>query len=68
MPWLQVHILEGTPEQEILDLMEGLTQVTATTLHVPRDIVRVVVNEHRADHWAVGGEPLSVRGPVFEDR
>ena len=65
MPWLQVHILEGTDEQAVRGLMEELTAVTSRWLQVPSDIVRVVINEHDPTRWSVGGVPIAERGAVF---
>lgn len=56
MPMITVNILAGRSPEMKHRLITALTTATATSLEVPADRVRIILNEVPPEHWAVGGE------------
>lgn len=56
MPIIHVQILDGRSEKDIKSLIGALTTATSENLEVPKERVRIIVQEIPKTRWAVGGE------------
>ncbi len=63
MPFIQVTMLEGRPNEVKHELMRRLTEVTAEVVGGDIERIRVALYEVSRDEWAVGGVPMSVLRP-----
>lgn len=61
MPLVEVTLVEGRTPEQIQVLIEALTAAVETSIHAPRESIRVVVREVPATHWAVGGQTMAER-------
>ncbi|MEI3605995.1 2-hydroxymuconate tautomerase family protein [Pseudogracilibacillus sp. SE30717A] len=61
MPIINLQILEGRPESKVKSLISALTDATSEHLEVPKERVRVIVQEIPQSRWAVGGEIMQDR-------
>lgn len=61
LPIINVQILKGRSEQDIQSFIRALTDTTSENLNVPKERVRVIVQEVPRDRWAVGGELMADR-------
>ena len=61
MPIINLQILEGRPESKVKSLIGALTDVTSEHLEVPKERVRIIVQEVPQSRWAVGGEVMLER-------
>ncbi|HHT7240069.1 MULTISPECIES: 4-oxalocrotonate tautomerase [Bacillus] len=57
MPIIQIQIIEGRRQEQIQNLISGVTEAVAKNLDVDVGRVRVLVNEIPSSHWGVGGRP-----------
>lgn len=55
MPFVHIEILEGRSEEKIEELIEEITATMEKILNVPKQNVRVIVNEVPKTHWGIGG-------------
>lgn len=61
MPLIDVRLIEGRPEEVIRDLIEAVTSSVETSLGVPRESIRVLVEEVPPERWSVGGKTIAER-------
>lgn len=61
MPLVMIHLLSGRPGRAKRLLLRSVTAAVVSSLAVPPESVRVILNEVPAGHWAVAGKPI--RGP-----
>ncbi|BCJ88394.1 4-oxalocrotonate tautomerase [Effusibacillus dendaii] len=59
MPFVQIQMLEGRPEEKIKQMIRDVTDTIVNTLDVPKENVRVVVSEVPKTHWGIAGTPVS---------
>jgi 4-oxalocrotonate tautomerase len=59
MPIAHVSILEGRPREKKVELIRRVTAAIADSLEVPRERVRVLVQEVPHDQWGIGGETVA---------
>lgn len=64
MPLIQVTMIEGRSTETKDALMRGLTEAAVQAAGVPRETIRVILQEVPAAHWGVGG--LSKSAPTVE--
>jgi 4-oxalocrotonate tautomerase len=58
MPFIEVNIIKGaTPEQKA-ELIEGMTAVLVRVLNKKPTSTHVLIKEHDAEHWGVGGRTV----------
>lgn len=55
MPIIQVQILEGRTDEQIKELITGITQSAVNSLDVNPEQVRVIIQPIPKKYWAVGG-------------
>jgi 4-oxalocrotonate tautomerase len=55
MPIINVALLEGRSTEAKAALIRRLTDAVVETIGVPRDAVRVLLNEVRPEHWGAAG-------------
>jgi len=60
MPFVQVKVWEGFGEESAKKTIQGITQVF-TDMGIPKEAVRVLVEEIPKSHWGIAGEPASER-------
>ena len=60
MPLVQVTLIAGRSDAQKEKIMREITDSVEQTLDVPRAIVRVIIQEVPASHWAVGGVPVTL--------
>ncbi len=58
MPLIQIHLAEGRTEKQKKDLMTGMTDLTEKVIGVPRDSIRVWINEFPDTDYMASGELL----------
>lgn len=61
MPIISVKMAKGRVAEKKRELMKGLVEVTARTLDVAPETVRVVVTEIDPEDWGVGYSTLAER-------
>lgn len=61
MPFIQVTMLTGHPQELKHDLMRGIADATIKAMGCKPDSVRITINEVPAEDWSRGGEPISAR-------
>ena len=55
MPLIQVRLIEGRSPAQVGEFARAVTAAAVTTLSVPADTVRVIVDEVPVTHFFVGG-------------
>lgn len=55
MPLIQVTMIEGRSAEMKAALMRGLAEATVEATGVPRESIRVILQEVPNAHWGVGG-------------
>jgi 4-oxalocrotonate tautomerase len=55
MPILHVSLLEGRTPELLEALIGDLTATVVSTLGVPPESVRVILDEYAPSHWGVAG-------------
>jgi 4-oxalocrotonate tautomerase len=63
MPFLQMHMIEGRPQEKKKELIAELTETVCRVLEVDPGTVRVELVEVPPENWGVAGLPLSERDP-----
>lgn len=58
MPIVEVKLWEGRTEQEIKEIIAGITDVFVKMGTKP-EAVRVLIQPYPKKHWGVGGKPSS---------
>ena len=66
MPFIQVTMLTGHPQELKHELMRGLAEATVKAMGCPPTSVRITINEVPAEDWSVGGQPISVKMQLEE--
>ncbi|MBN6205656.1 4-oxalocrotonate tautomerase [Ralstonia pickettii] len=56
MPFIQIQIIEGRPQEKINALLKNVTETVSETLEAPKENVRVIVTEVPKTHWGIGGK------------
>lgn len=59
MPIVQVQMLAGREPELVEDFGASLTDFVEAKLGVPRDTIRVVITEIRAEHWFKDGRSIA---------
>ncbi|MGG1661973.1 4-oxalocrotonate tautomerase [Brevibacillus sp. NRS-1366] len=59
MPFIQVQMIAGRPEEKVKELIANLTSTVCETLGAPKENVRVIVTEVPKSHWGIGGVPAA---------
>lgn len=59
MPVIQVQMMQGRTEEKIKLLISNITDTVSETLDVPKERVRVLINEIPKTHWGIAGVPQS---------
>jgi len=60
MPFVQVKVWDGFGDENAKKTIEGITEVF-TEMGIPKEAVRVLVEEIPKSHWGIAGEPASER-------
>lgn len=58
MPVVQVHLWEGRTEDQIKEIIKGITEVFVKMGSKPES-VRVLVQDYPKTRWGMGGKPAS---------
>lgn len=58
MPVVQVQMWEGRTEEQIKEIIAGITEVFVKQGIKP-EAVRVIISEYPKTRWGVGGKPSS---------
>ena len=58
MPVVQVHLWEGRTEEQIKEIIAGITNVFVEMGSKPES-VRVLVQDYPKTHWGMNGKPAS---------
>ena len=61
MPFINVKMLEGRSVEQKRALAEALTRAIVDICDAPEEKTAVVIEEHKRENWAFGGELLSDR-------
>jgi 4-oxalocrotonate tautomerase len=61
MPIIQVNMMEGRSEAQKRDLIAKMTDAVVAALGAPRESVRIMINEMKPEHFAVGGVSFAER-------
>lgn len=56
MPYITVKLMEGRSDSKKRTLIEKLTEVTANTLNIQTDQIRVELVELKEGNFAIGGK------------
>lgn len=56
MPIIQIHMMEGRTAQQKDSMIEAITAAVASTLGVRTEQVRILIDELKPEHFAVGGQ------------
>lgn len=59
VPFINIQVLEGRPQEKIDALMKNVTETVSETLEAPKKNVRVIVTEVPKTHWSIGGVSAS---------
>ncbi len=62
MPILQVNLLEGRSDEQKEALIEELTAACVKALNVPKESVRVMLNEMPKQNFGIGGHSAKKLG------
>ncbi|TFG09315.1 4-oxalocrotonate tautomerase [Candidatus Heimdallarchaeota archaeon] len=58
MPVVQVQMWEGRTEEQIRDIIAGITEVLVKQGSKPES-VRVIISEYPKSRWGMNGKPAS---------
>ena len=58
MPVIHVHMWEGRTEEQVKEIIKGITEVFVK-MGTPAQVVRVLVHELPKTHWGKEGKPSS---------
>ncbi|WP_347310988.1 tautomerase family protein [Defluviimonas sp. SAOS-178_SWC] len=59
MPYVSIRLAGPGPNDEQCEvLIEGVTDLIATTLNKPREMVMVVIDDIAPTHYGVGGQSV----------
>jgi len=61
MPILEMHLLEGRSVEKKRKAVAAVTAALVESLEVPADTVRILITEHPAEHFSVGGTTVGQR-------
>ena len=61
MPFLQMHMIEGRPEEKKTELITELTATVCRVLGADPQAVRVELVEVPPENWGIAGVPMSER-------
>jgi 4-oxalocrotonate tautomerase len=61
LPLVQLHIVEGRPDDVKRRLIAEVTDAVSRTLGSKPESIRVLLYELPKQHWAVGGQSLAER-------
>jgi 4-oxalocrotonate tautomerase len=59
MPIVQISMIQGRTQEKKAELIKKVTEAIVETLQIPKDRVRIVLNEVPKDNLGYGGIPLS---------
>jgi len=59
MPIVQISMIQGRTPEKKAELIKKVTDAIVETLQIPKDRVRIVLNEVPKDNLGYGGVPLS---------
>lgn len=59
MPVVQISLIQGRTPEKKEELMKKVTEAIADALQIPKDRVRIVLNEVPKENIGYGGVPLS---------
>ena len=62
MPLAQISIMEGRTEEQKARMIREVTEALCHSLGVPRESVRVLVQDVPKSHWGIGGETAAALG------
>jgi len=63
MPFLQMHMIEGRPDEKKKELIQEMTETVCRVLEVDPQAVRVELVEIPPENWGIAGVPMSERQP-----
>ena len=63
MPFLQMHMIEGRPDEKKKELIQELTETVCKVLEADPQAVRVELVEVPPENWGIAGVPMSERQP-----
>lgn len=66
MPHVQISIRQGRAPHEVRSLIAAVTNAVAGTLEIRSELVRVIVTEVPATHWASGNVTLEEKARAAE--
>ena len=55
MPFVQVELVEGRSDEQLKGMMADITAAVEKNTGAPREAIKVIVNEMRADRFMDGG-------------
>jgi len=61
MPILEMHLLEGRSVEKKRKAVAAVTAALVESLEVPAETVRILITEHPAEHFSVGGKTVGQR-------
>ena len=59
MPIVQISMIAGRTPEKKEELMKNVTEAIVDALQIPRDRVRIILNEVPKENIGYGGVPLS---------
>ena len=62
MPFAQIFLLEGRSEDQKHQVIEKVTQALTEALGVPRENVRVLIQDVPKENWGIGGVSAKALG------
>lgn len=64
MPIIEMHLLEGRSVEKKRKAIAAVTNALVESLEVRADQVRILITEHPAEHFGVGGQTAAERNQV----
>ena len=62
MPIIQVHMMEGRTDEQKEAVIHEVTEAMIRAIGVPKESVRVLINEMPKQHFGIAGESAKAKG------
>ncbi|AWE06185.1 4-oxalocrotonate tautomerase [Lysinibacillus sp. 2017] len=59
MPIVQIQLLEGRSAEQKRRIIYEMTETLAQVADVPKESIRIIIQEIPLDHWGIAGETMT---------
>ena len=59
MPIVQIQLLEGRSSEQKRRIIYEMTETLAQVADVPKESIRIIIQEIPLDHWGIAGETMT---------